>query len=442
MVSPWGSASGTRAAESDGELATDRFWPPPADGFCASWHSQRHLDGYRVVRADVRRTTGLSCGLKALARLVGLATVEVDRERLHLLPDDAVRAYVASDARLARELSAWRLPGSSRWVDPPGPGSAAPWCRVPRRGRRAQTDPGVGPSHWVSATAATPGPPGTWRIHGPPPRPPRRPPPEPTELLGILDAFDESTIIGFEPSRRHLEVHSRPLPFDPRAVGAGLFGRRAVSSWCSVGAVFTGRLRRLDDPGTPRGTATARVVLDRRGRLALSLDGDTHLDASDPPSGVLIDALHRVLGMASPGRAPHPARLVLAMWCTDVVAAVLARPPLRWPEVVALHPGDLGRGAATASAETIAEATLRWSSGFDWARVHRRAVRGDGALPSDLRRSEVNWMDPTMYGRWVIDSMVDPLLACEVLRTHAKRGGGAAPRSGGRGARCTLPHRG
>ena len=114
-----------------------------------------------------------------------------------------------------------------------------------------------------------------------------------------------------------------------------------------------------------------------------------------------------------------PLALVLAMWCTDVVAAVLARALLRWPEVVALHPGDLGRGAATASAETIAEATLRCSSGFDWARVHRRAVRGDGALPSDLRRSEVNWMDPTMYGRWVIDSMVDPLLACEVLRTHA-----------------------
>ncbi len=182
--------------------------------------------------------------------------------------------------------------------------------------------------------------------------------------------------------------------------------------------MFTGRLRRLDDPGAPRVVATARVVLDRRGRLASSLDGDAHVDASDPPSGVLIDALHRALGMASPGCAPHPARLLLAMWCTDVVAAVLAQGILRWPEVVALHPGDPGRGAGTASAETIAEATVRCSSGFDWARVHRRAVRGDGALPGDLRRSEVAWMDPTMYGRWVIESMIDPVLACEVLHTH------------------------
>ncbi len=93
------------------DVVAGRVWPPPADGFCASWHAHRHLDGYRVVRADVRRTTGLSCGLKALARVVGLATVEVDRERLHLLPDEVVRDYVASDASAGARARRAATPG-------------------------------------------------------------------------------------------------------------------------------------------------------------------------------------------------------------------------------------------------------------------------------------------------------------------------------------------
>jgi hypothetical protein len=87
----------------------------------ARWFGHRHLDGYRLYRADVGRSLGLSCGLKPLSRLVGLDPVEVDRTRMQDLTDDALRAYVASDARLARQLVLRRGPVAARFADRPGP---------------------------------------------------------------------------------------------------------------------------------------------------------------------------------------------------------------------------------------------------------------------------------------------------------------------------------
>ena len=73
-------------------------------GYRARWHSHGHLDAYQVFRADVGASMGISCGLKPLARLVGLEVVEVDRQRIHKLSNDERRAYVISDAYLARAL--------------------------------------------------------------------------------------------------------------------------------------------------------------------------------------------------------------------------------------------------------------------------------------------------------------------------------------------------
>lgn len=91
--------------------------PGHAAPYRGRWYGHRHLDGYRLYRADVGRSLGLSCGLKALARLCGLAPVEVDRELVHELSDEALRAYVASDARLARDLVARRLPAALACAD-------------------------------------------------------------------------------------------------------------------------------------------------------------------------------------------------------------------------------------------------------------------------------------------------------------------------------------
>lgn len=78
----------------------------------ARWHQHGHVDGYQLFRADVGATLHFPCGLKPLARMVGLPVIEVDRARIHELTDDERRGYVVSDARLARALVARR----THWV--------------------------------------------------------------------------------------------------------------------------------------------------------------------------------------------------------------------------------------------------------------------------------------------------------------------------------------
>ncbi|MEM7141260.1 MAG: 3'-5' exonuclease [Actinomycetota bacterium] len=87
--------------------------PGHEGAYRARWHGHGHLDGYQLFRADVGASLHLPCGLKPLARLVGLPVVEVDRSRIHELDAAARRAYVASDAHLARALvmrrAQWRV---------------------------------------------------------------------------------------------------------------------------------------------------------------------------------------------------------------------------------------------------------------------------------------------------------------------------------------------
>lgn len=86
--------------------------PGIAGSHRARWHHHRHLDGYQLFRADVGASLHFPCGLKPLARMVGLPVIEVDRERIHELTPEERSAYVASDARLARALVARR----THWV--------------------------------------------------------------------------------------------------------------------------------------------------------------------------------------------------------------------------------------------------------------------------------------------------------------------------------------
>lgn len=99
------------------ELWRDPFVTGDVDVVRGTWHSHDHLDGYRLYRADVGRSLGLPCGLKPLARMVGLRPVEVDRTRIHVLDGDVVRDYVASDARLARDLVLRRWPVAVGFAD-------------------------------------------------------------------------------------------------------------------------------------------------------------------------------------------------------------------------------------------------------------------------------------------------------------------------------------
>jgi len=91
--------------------------PGHAGAYRGRWGHHRHLDGYRVYRADVGPALRLSCGLKTMARFVGLTPVEVDRSAISLLSPAELHDYVASDAELARELVLRRWPACAAGVD-------------------------------------------------------------------------------------------------------------------------------------------------------------------------------------------------------------------------------------------------------------------------------------------------------------------------------------
>lgn len=96
-----------------------RHEPLPGHDHCyrAAWHGHQHLDAYRVYRDDVGPALRISCSLKSIARFVGLAPLEVDRERIHDLSREALHAYAASDARLARVLTERRWTTAARRID-------------------------------------------------------------------------------------------------------------------------------------------------------------------------------------------------------------------------------------------------------------------------------------------------------------------------------------
>jgi len=91
--------------------------PGHLGGYRASWYEHEHLDAYLVYRNDVGASLNLPCGLKRIARMVGLDPVVVDRESIHTLSAEELAEYVASDAVLARELALRRWPTASLALD-------------------------------------------------------------------------------------------------------------------------------------------------------------------------------------------------------------------------------------------------------------------------------------------------------------------------------------
>lgn len=99
-----------------------RHDPLPGHAHCyrAAWYAHHHVDAYRLYRDDVGPALRISCSLKSIARFVGLNPVEVDRTRIHDLSREALHAYAASDARLARVLTERRWSTAARRIDQVG----------------------------------------------------------------------------------------------------------------------------------------------------------------------------------------------------------------------------------------------------------------------------------------------------------------------------------
>jgi hypothetical protein len=108
--------------------------PGHRGAYRASWYDHGHLDAYRLYRGDVGPALRISCSLKSIARFVGLAPLEVDRTRIHDLSNEALHAYAASDARLARILTERRWGTASRFVDRVAEEDAEPAAVLLRRG--------------------------------------------------------------------------------------------------------------------------------------------------------------------------------------------------------------------------------------------------------------------------------------------------------------------
>lgn len=91
--------------------------PGHEHSYRARWYCHSHVDAYRVYRNDVGPSLRISCSLKSIARFVGLAPIEVDRTAIHDLSREALHAYAASDARLARILAERRWATASKHID-------------------------------------------------------------------------------------------------------------------------------------------------------------------------------------------------------------------------------------------------------------------------------------------------------------------------------------
>jgi len=107
--------------------------PGHPGAYRARWYRHGHIDAYRLYRGDVGATLRVSCSLKSIARLVGLAPVQVDRNHIHDLSREVLHAYAASDARLARVLTERRWSTAARFVDRIiGTSPSPPFALTPR----------------------------------------------------------------------------------------------------------------------------------------------------------------------------------------------------------------------------------------------------------------------------------------------------------------------
>jgi hypothetical protein len=113
----YGMGLGLRLEHDPRIVVRGRALPGHRGAYRAAWHHHAHLDAFRVYRSDVGPALRISCGLKSIARFVGLNVIEVDREQIHGLSQEALHAYASSDARLARVLSERRWPTARRSID-------------------------------------------------------------------------------------------------------------------------------------------------------------------------------------------------------------------------------------------------------------------------------------------------------------------------------------
>lgn len=255
----------------------------------------------------------------------------------------------------------------------------------------------------------------------------------PAHVLEILRGLDPFVLLAYRSGRGRGEVSVHQLVPDPRGGAAALFGIRAPVGSSVVGASFLGVERSTED-----GAAGAEVRIDvtvgRGGvvrstvRHAATGDPVRPMDDGGPTDGRVVDALHRVLGVPSPGGPPPLEELLTGLWMLQVAPLIDRTPPGRgpgWADVAALHPeapaGTRRPGAVPASAESLAEATVALTAGESWERLRRSAAAGRFDAP-ELDPADAAWMDTTLFARWMVESFPPTDRVLGALRSRGAHG--------------------
>jgi len=287
-------------------------------------------------------------------------------------------------------------------------------------------------------------------------------------VLDVLSQLDSSTVLTVLPGKRgSVHIGVRVLPPDPRCAGAGLFGMD-LSDGCQLAAVsFSGSCSA--PPDGPGGT-DVRVDgsgghhesgdhdwpggrewpggHDVRVDALVTATGEIHSQVHHPEGpapvsgragGVVVDALHRVLGIPVPGQAPPLLDLVTGMWFHEVMRLIDSGSGLGWADVAAAHLQPDSRSTPSlppASEEVVAASIRRLADDACWERLRMAAVVGRLAAP-ELDAHEAEWMDATMFGRWMVDSF--PSFDALSRRLHDVGAPDAALRIAGVLSRLTRP---
>lgn len=249
---------------------------------------------------------------------------------------------------------------------------------------------------------------------------------------------ERSVHFGIEVATDSLTVHQRPLVPDDRCAAAALFGFEAPAHWHLTGTVLVGRSRRIDTAGpgaTVDDDVSAVVLVERNGNIESTVEvGGTATqppptDGAEPqheliaartgPHGLIVDALLRTFGLPSAGEAPPPAHLGLALWARLIAEEVGAGRPVPWRRIVELHPASpvhpWARPLPTTS--TLSATLVEQATDVSWERMHRRATSGQSPLPG-LTAREAAWMDPTLYARWILGWLPNPMAVSELVTRH------------------------
>jgi hypothetical protein len=261
-----------------------------------------------------------------------------------------------------------------------------------------------------------------------------------TRTLDLLGGLEPGLLVALRPVPGDADVVAvHALAPDPRCGGAGLFGMEAPTGSVTAGCSFRGHATASAEPGRDDGPAPEAgpvervdVVVARDGRVLSRLHrrrpgspDPVATDAVGPAAGVVVDSLHRVLGLPCPGHPPPVEALVASLWLQDLVTATTSGLGLSWSDAVDLHPHPPAVGAVLPSPETLAQATKALVGEVTWDRLRQFAA--DRRIDVfDLSPDEAAWMDATFFARWVIESFPP---AGQVVATLEQ--GGAGPASAG-----------